>query len=60
MSLRDEFGGGTVTVDYSTAELPVEVDAVVSGYQTAGSWTWCVADDGSAGWVPNRALSRAK
>ena len=54
----DEYGNGTVTVDYSTAELAVMVDDVVAGYQSAGSWTWCVADKGAAGWVPNRALSR--
>lgn len=54
----DDFGDGTVTVDYSTAELAVEIDDVVAGYQSAGSWTWCVEDAGSAGWVPNRALSR--
>ena len=56
----DEYGNGTVTVDYSTEELHVKVDDVVAGYQTAGSWTWCVADDGAAGWVPNRSLSRLK
>ena len=54
----DEYGDGTVTVDYSTAELSVKVDDLVAGYQSAGSWTWCVAGDGGAGWVPNRALSR--
>ncbi len=54
----DDYGDGTVTVDYSTVELAVEIGAVVAGYQSAGSWTWCVADNGSAGWVPNRALSR--
>jgi len=54
----DDFGDGTVTVDYSTAELAVDIDDVVAGYQSAGSWTWCVANDGSEGWVPNRALSR--
>ena len=54
----DEFGNGTVTVDYSTAELAVKVDDVVAGYQSAGSWTWCVSASGTAGWVPNRALSR--
>lgn len=54
----DDDGTATVTAAYSTAELGVEVDAVVSGYQSAGDWTWCVADDGTAGWVPNRALVR--
>ena len=51
-------GTATITVDYSTAELAVQPDAVVAGYQTAGDWTWCIAEDGSEGWVPNRALSR--
>ena len=54
----DEDGTATSTVGYSTAELTVEVDAVVTGFQTAGDWTWCVADDGAEGWVPNRALGR--
>ena len=56
--VMDEDGTATSTVGYSTAELTVEVDAVVTGFQTAGDWTWCVADDGAEGWVPNRALGR--
>lgn len=56
--VMEENGTATSTVDYSTAELSVEADAIVAGFQAAGDWTWCVADDGAAGWVPNRALSR--
>ena len=48
----------TTTVDYSTVELSVEADSLVTGFQAAGDWTWCVADDGAEGWVPNRALGR--
>ena len=54
----EEDGTAISTVDYSTAELSVEADAVVTGFQAAGDWTWCVADNGDEGWVPNRALSR--
>ncbi len=56
----EEDGTATCTADYSTAELSVEADAVVTGFQAAGDWTWCVAADGSEGWVPNRALSRSQ
>jgi hypothetical protein len=56
--VMEEDGTATSTVHYSTAELSVEVDAVVTGFQAAGDWTWCVADNGAEGWVPNRALSR--
>lgn len=56
--VMDEDGTGVSTVNYSTAELSVEADAVVIGFQSAGDWTWCVADDGAEGWVPNRALCR--
>jgi uncharacterized protein YraI len=56
--VMEEDGTATSTVHYSTAELSVDVDAVVTGFQAAGDWTWCVADSGAEGWVPNRALSR--
>lgn len=52
-------GTATATADYSTVELAVNVGDVVAGYQSAGNWTWCVSEDGRAGWVPNRALSRS-
>jgi hypothetical protein len=51
-----EDGTATITVGYSTVELPVRSGDVVSGFQTAGAWTWCVAEDGAAGWLPNRIL----
>jgi len=54
----DDDATATVTVDYSTVELAVAPGDVVSGYQTTGNWTWCVAGDGGSGWVPNKALSR--
>jgi hypothetical protein len=57
--VMEEDGTAIATANYSTAELTVEADAVVTGFQAAGDWTWCVADDGAEGWVPNRALSRA-
>ncbi len=54
----EDDGSATASAGYSTVELKVEPDDVVAGYQSAGDWTWCVAGDGSQGWVPNRALSR--
>ena len=55
----EDDGSAKASAAYSTVELQVEVDDVVAGYQSAGDWTWCVAGNGSQGWVPNRALSRA-
>jgi hypothetical protein len=56
--LMADDGSATATIEYSTIELPVEIGDIVSGYQSAGNWTWCVDDEGRAGWVPNRALNR--
>jgi len=54
--MEDDGITATTTVDYSTVELSVEADSLVTGFQAAGDWTWCVSDDGAEGWVPNRAL----
>ena len=50
-----------VRTAYDTQELAVtEGDAVeVTADDPGAGWSWCVARDGRAGWVPHRALGPA-
>ncbi|GAB6937594.1 SH3 domain-containing protein [Isoptericola variabilis] len=50
-----------VRTAYDTQELAVaEGDSVeVAADDPESGWSWCVAGDGRAGWVPHRALGPA-
>ena len=53
----DGLGGALVVAAYDARELTVgEGDRVSTRYSLA-EWTWCEADDGRTGWVPDRCLA---
>lgn len=56
--LGDARPAAVVVAAYDTQELAVtEGDAVeVTADDPESGWSWCVARDGRAGWVPHRVL----
>lgn len=53
-----EDGTTLATSDYSAEELTCSPGELLIGkYETHG-WTWCVNDQGDAGWLPSRIVKR--
>ena len=52
-----EKGTAVALRDYTAAELTVCAGDGVEIGEQLGGWSWCVAESGEAGWLPDRVLS---
>jgi hypothetical protein len=46
--------------DYWAVELTCAAGAVLTRLEQSHGWSWCVADDGAAGWVPSQNLDNLR
>ena len=51
---------GTLTRDYDTLELSVEVDEILDYITSVKYWTLCRTSDGNKGWVPTKNLEKVQ
>jgi SH3-like domain-containing protein len=54
--LRRRGTTGTALGEYTSRELAVSGGEIVSLYREVEGWTWCRADDGREGWLPDELL----